>query len=113
MFSFRGDAHKIYLELRDQPDVKQHKDIQETEKIKTYYETLDSEALQLVYYRMIKEQGGMGIIPIFVTAVPWVLFLFSDKVQAVLFINGSFLWAIFILIFFLIFFFVVDSYSTI
>jgi len=102
MFSFRGDAHKIYLELRDQPNVKQHKDIQETEKIKNYYETLNSETLQLVYYRMIKEQSGMGIIPIFVTAVPWLLFLFSDKVQTVLFNNGSFLWAIFIFIYLVI-----------
>src|SRR5699024_8025624 len=99
MFSFRGDAHKIYLELRNQSDVMHHEDIQETEKIKAYYETLDSEVLQLVYYRMIKEQSGMGIIPIFVTAVPWLLFLFSDKVQKVLFNNGGFLWAIFIFIY--------------
>lgn len=99
MFSFRGDAHKIYLQLRNHQDPKQHKDIQETEDIKAYYETLDSQTLQLAYYRMIKEQKGMGIIPIFVSSIPWLLFFFSDKMQSLLFKNGSFLWAIFLTIY--------------
>src|SRR5690625_2367074 len=94
MFSFRGDTHKVYLKLRNQTEVKQNKDIQETAKIKAYYETHASKTLQLVYYRMIKEQSGMGIIPIFVTAIPWLLFLFSEKIQHVLFDNGGMIWAI-------------------
>ncbi|APC47947.1 hypothetical protein [Virgibacillus halodenitrificans] len=94
MFSFRGDAHKIYLQLKNQ-NSKTHKDISETAEIKAYYESLDRETLQLIYYRMIKEQNGTGIIPIYVSAIPWLLFLFSGKVEEILFGNGNLLWVSF------------------
>src|SRR5699024_10724997 len=99
MFSFRGNAHKVYLKLRNQTEVKQNKDIQETAKINANYETHASKSLQLFYYRMIKEQSGKGIIPIFVTAISLLLFLFSEKIQHVLFDNGGMIWAIFILVY--------------
>lgn len=99
MFSFRGDAHKIYLQLKKKDDVQTHKDLKETAEIKAFYESIDSQTLKLIQYRMVKEQNGMGIIPIFVTSIPWLLFLFSSKIQDVLFENGSLLWAIFAFIY--------------
>lgn len=102
MFSFRGDAHKEFLKLKEKKDVHSNKELKETAEIKSFYETLDSEILQLVHYRMIKEKNGMGIIPIFVTSIPWLLFLISSKVQEVLFKDGSLLWAIFIFLYLII-----------
>ncbi|MFD1039701.1 hypothetical protein ACFQ3N_15035 [Virgibacillus byunsanensis] len=97
MFSFRGDAHKLYVTLREQKGP--NKKLEETADIKGFYETLDSDTLQLVHYRMIKEKNGVGIILIYVTSIPWLLFLFSNKMQDVLFKNGIMLGSIFILIY--------------
>ncbi|WP_099156942.1 hypothetical protein [Virgibacillus ndiopensis] len=95
MFTFRGDAHKIFLMLKRQTDILSNKEIKETAEIKSFYENLDSETLKLIYFRMIKEQNGTGIIPIFVTAIPWLLFLFSSKIQEFLF-KDMLIWSIFI-----------------
>ncbi|MFS0647322.1 hypothetical protein [Siminovitchia sp. 179-K 8D1 HS] len=95
MFSFRGDGHKIYLQLRKQQDINAIRALKETKEMKNFYESLDSHTLQLARLRMIKEQNGVGIIPIFVTAIPWLLFLFSSKLQKFLFKDGSMLWAVF------------------
>lgn len=99
MFSFRGDAHKLFLTLKEQKDIHSNKDLKETAEIKSFYESLESETLRLIFYRMVKEQNGTGIIPIFVTAIPWLLFLFSDKIQDFLFKDGILIWAIFITIY--------------
>ncbi|MBP1949937.1 hypothetical protein [Virgibacillus litoralis] len=99
MFSFRGDAHKLFLDLKGQRDIHSNKDLKETAEIKSFYKTLESDTLRLIYYRMVKEQNGTGIIPIFVTAIPWLLFLFSDKIQDFLFKDGILIWAIFITIY--------------
>lgn len=99
VFSYRGDAHKLFLTLKKQNDIHTNKDLKETAEIKSFYESLDSEILQLVRYRMVKERNGMGIVPIFITSIPWLLFLISDKIQEVLFKEGSLLWAIFIIIY--------------
>ncbi|WP_096272536.1 hypothetical protein [Paucisalibacillus globulus] len=90
----RGDAHKIYLELQKSPDKNANKKLSEVATIKSFYESLDEETLKLAYYRMIKEQNGTGIIPIYVTSIPWLLFLFSNKVQEYLFQDGKMLWAV-------------------
>lgn len=94
MFSFRGDAHKLFLTLKEQKDIHSNKDLKETAEIKSFYESLESETLRLIFYRMVKEQNGTGIIPIFVTAIPWLLFLFSDKIQDFLFKDGILIWKI-------------------
>ncbi|SEQ95372.1 hypothetical protein SAMN05216232_3786 [Virgibacillus subterraneus] len=99
MFSFRGDAHKLFLTLKKLKDIHSNKDLKEAAEIKSFYESLESETLRLIYYRMVKEQNGTGIIPIFVTAIPWLLFLFSDKIQDFLFKDGILIWAIFITIY--------------
>ncbi|ASK64043.1 hypothetical protein CFK37_18720 [Virgibacillus phasianinus] len=99
MFSFRGDAHKVFLTLKGQDDIGSDKDLMETAEIKSFYESLDSDTLQLIHYRMIKEKNGTGIIPIFVTSIPWLLFLISDKVQKIFFNNGSLIGIGFILIY--------------
>jgi hypothetical protein len=45
---------------------------------------------------MIKEQSGSGIIPIFVTAIPWLLFLFSSTIQDVLLSYSNLIWISFV-----------------
>ncbi|WP_102349131.1 hypothetical protein [Bacillus sp. Marseille-P3661] len=104
MLSFRGDAHKVYLQLRKKASSSesflQIKDLDEIDEIVNFYRSLDRQTLKKVYYRMIKEKNGSGIIPIFVTAIPWFLFLFSKQLQEILFQDGSFLWAIFGFIYF-------------
>ncbi|WP_085992672.1 hypothetical protein [Oceanobacillus senegalensis] len=86
MPAFRGDAHKIYLHLRKKnSDLKNSKYLHEIAEIKSYYETLESDVLKLVYYRMIKEKNGSGMIPIYVSSIPWLLFLFSSHLEKFLF----------------------------
>ncbi|WP_217587187.1 hypothetical protein [Lentibacillus saliphilus] len=99
MFSFRGDAHKIYLQLKQKNDIKNDRQLKETADIKSFYQSIDSETLRLIHYRMIKEQNGLGIIPLYVTSIPWLLFLFSSKLQDVLFQNGNILWLIFVTVY--------------
>ena len=105
MFSFRGDAHKIFLHLKktfqqNQP-YSNIKELAEVKEIQRLYESIDSSTLKLINYRMIKEKNGSGIIPIFVTAVPWFLFLFSKQLQHILFEEGSSHWLIiFVIVYF-------------
>lgn len=99
MFSFRGDAHKVYLRLNkainNGESTKHMREYIEIEEVQRLYQSLDTSMLQLINYRMIKEKNGSGIIPIFVSSVPWLLFLFSKPLMDFLFKDGSILWAIF------------------
>jgi hypothetical protein len=97
MISFRGDAHKLYLQLKQTPkdQIKYVKVITEMKEFQDYYRSVDSATLKIIYYRMIKEKNGSGIIPIFVTSVPWFFFLFSKQLQQILFKEGSLLWILF------------------
>lgn len=97
--SFRGDAHKLYMKLaklykHDHP-YGQMKELIEIQEIHTFYQTIDTKTLKLIYYRMIKEKQGSGIIPIFVTSIPWFFFLFSKQLQEFLFKEGSLLFLLF------------------
>ncbi len=97
--SFRGDAHKLYLKLRSiykkDKSLKHIKELNEIQEIRIFYKSIDTYTLKLIYYRMLKEKNGSGIVPIFVTAIPWFLFLFTQQLQDFLFQNGSLLWIIF------------------
>nr|WP_263323438.1 hypothetical protein [Neobacillus sp. Marseille-Q6967] len=100
MFTFRGDAHKVYLHLKKRVDdhqpIKTLKDMVEIEEIQAFYQSLDPSELKLIQYRMVKEKNGTGIIPIFVTSIPWFFFLFSKQLQEFLFKDGRhYLWAAF------------------
>ncbi len=99
MLSFRGDAHKIYLRVKrtasHNQSFQQIKELNEIQEYRIFYETIDSDTLKTIYYRMIKEKNGSGIIPILVTSVPWFFFLFSKQLQHLLFHDGSRLWLIF------------------
>ncbi|MEK5520277.1 MULTISPECIES: hypothetical protein [Heyndrickxia] len=94
MFSLRGDAHKVYLQLKRKGLERAHF-LTEIKEIKDFYNSIDTETLTLIYYRMIKERNASGIIPLFVSSIPWLLFLFSTQLQKFLFKEGSVLWAIF------------------
>jgi hypothetical protein len=96
MITFRGDAHKIYNRLKNNPKgIKNSKFLIEIQEIRDFYQSLDSDILMLIYYRMIKEKSGSGMIPIFVAAIPWLLFLFSSQLEHLLFEHGSLNWLIF------------------
>lgn len=103
MFSFRGDAHKVYLKLQKtvhkNESVGQLNDLKEIEGIISFYQSLDSKLLRLIYYRMVKEKNGSGFILIFVTSFPWLLLMFSKQITDLL---GSLLWLIFGFIYLLI-----------
>jgi hypothetical protein len=97
--SFRGDAHKLYMKLasvykHDEP-VGQVKELVEIQEIQSFYQTIDTKTLKLIHYRMIKEKQGSGIIPIFVTSIPWFFFLFSKQLQEFLFKEESLLFLLF------------------
>lgn len=99
MFSLRGDAHKLYLQLKrssiKEVDFHQNIKLTEVKEIQTFYQTVEKSTLKLIYYRMIKEKNGSGIIPIYISSIPWLLFLFSQQLQKFLFKEGSLSWAIF------------------
>lgn len=96
-FSTRGDAHKLYLRLREMApgDITKSHYLKETGEIKEFYQSLDSDTLQLIYYQVAKEKGGIGIIPIFATAIPWLLVLFSKPLEDYIIGNGNMNWMIF------------------
>ena len=111
MLSFRGDAHKIYLKLkknaRRDRSFKHLKEMEEVRKIQQFYQGLDSETLKIIYYRMLKEENGSGIIPILITAIPWFLFLFTNQLQKFLFGKGYYYLILFTIIYFFLLFFTV------
>ncbi|GHI00790.1 hypothetical protein [Neobacillus kokaensis] len=96
MYSFRGDAHRVYLKLQKtvhkKAAVSQLKELKEIEEIIRFYHSLESSALRLIYYRMVKEKNGSGFVLIFVTSFPWLLLMFSKQITDIL---GSLLWVIF------------------
>lgn len=106
MFSTRGDAHKLYMKLKVTSKNKQSLDelgeLTEIEEIQTFYRSLKSSTLKKVYYRVLKEENGMGMIPVLVSAGPWVLLLFSKQLQELLFKDGNMPFFIFITIYLLI-----------
>ncbi|MEC2075236.1 hypothetical protein ABET41_04325 [Metabacillus fastidiosus] len=100
MFSFRGDAHKLYRQLRKANyNLAENKYLVEIAEIEAFYSGIESSILQKIYYRMTKEKNGSGIIPILITSGPWLLLLFSNQIQSFLFKEGSFLWVFFVVIY--------------
>lgn len=103
MISLRGDAHKFYLKLRravkKKQSIGQLKEIREINEIEYFYQHLDDLELRKISYRMTKEQKGTGMIPVLVTSLPWLAFIFSKKLQSWLFKDGSYLWLGFIFIY--------------
>jgi hypothetical protein len=101
--SFRGDSHKFYLKLKETKKLNKQitglEEIEEVRGIYAFYLSLASLDLHSIRYRMIKEKNGTGIVPILITAAPWLLFIFSKQLQALLFQNGSSLWIGFIVIY--------------
>lgn len=97
--AFRGDAHRLYIKLtkanRQDESLRQVKELVEIQEIRAFYQTIETATLQLIYYRMTKEKQGSGIIPIFVTSIPWFFFLFSKQLQEFLFKEGSLLFLLF------------------
>lgn len=107
MFSLRGDAHKIYLQLKGHSlknqDFKYMKKLKEIEEIQSFYNSIDSSTLKQVYYCMVKEKNGSGIIPILVSSIPWLVFMFTEPITEILFKkDGSILWILFVLFYILI-----------
>jgi hypothetical protein len=106
MISLRGDAHKIFLQLKKHantdPEFKHMKKLKEIEEIQNFYNSIDNATLKKVYYRMIKEKNGSGIIPILISSAPWLFFLFSKQLQDFLFKDGSWLWVLFVFVYIIV-----------
>ncbi|RUL53548.1 MULTISPECIES: hypothetical protein [Lysinibacillus] len=98
----RGDAHKIYLRLkRDPKTIKESKYLRDIQEIRAFYQSIDSDILKLIYYRLVKENNGSGMIPIYVSSIPFLFLIFSQNLQSILFVEGSRNWMIFIIIYIL------------
>lgn len=63
-------------------------EIKEIESIDQFYRQLNREALTMIRYRMLKEKDGNGMIPILISALPWLGFLLSKQLQTLLMKNG-------------------------
>lgn len=97
---FRGDAHKIYRRLRKSPQtIGQSKYLKELKEVREFYESIESDVLKLIFYRLIKEKNGSGMIPIYVSSIPFLFLFFSQHLDKILFADGSRNWLIFILIY--------------
>ncbi|WP_170006505.1 hypothetical protein [Bacillus fonticola] len=81
MFTLRGDAHRFFLRIRKRIDTDQKvtaaKEIIEIDSIISFYESLTSSNLKKMKYYMLKEQNGSGAIPLAITTLPWLFFMFS------------------------------------
>lgn len=88
MFSLRGDVHKLYLKLkktfRRHHSVEDMKELIEIGEIEQFYRNLKVSELTKIRYRMLKEKDGNGIIPLLVSALPWLAFIFTKQLNAVL-----------------------------
>ena len=97
---FRGDAHKIYCHLKKNPDnIPDSKYLKEMKEVRDFYLSIDSEILKLIFYRLIKEKNGSGMIPVYVSSIPFLFLIFSNNLQKLLFAQGSRYWLVFILIY--------------
>ncbi|WP_246943229.1 hypothetical protein [Bacillus pinisoli] len=100
MFTFRGDAHRFFMKIK-KSEPKQYtkiKEVQEMTAIIMFYRTLENSLLHKMKYQMMKEQQASGSIPLLVTTIPWLLFIFSKPLLEVLFGNFN-LWIPFVLIY--------------
>jgi hypothetical protein len=106
MLSLRGDAHRLFIQLKrhstSNQEFKYMKRLYEIEKIQEFYNSINSNTLRQVYYCMLKEKKGSGIIPILVSSIPWLLLLFSKQLQDYLFREGSILWIVFVIVYIII-----------
>ena len=93
MFATRGDAHIFYLKLKTTLSKDQQfisiQELTEIDEIQKFYSTIDDRMLKKIYYRMIKEKNGSGIIPILVSSGPLILLVFSNQLQKFLFNYGG------------------------
>lgn len=97
---FRGDAHKIYCHLKKNPDnIPNSKYLKEMKEVRDFYQSIASDILKLIFYRLIKEKNGSGMIPVYVSSIPFLFLIFSNNLQKLLFAQGSKYWLIFIVIY--------------
>lgn len=88
MMTLRGDAHKFYLKIKETyhggQQISGLPEIKEIQAINHFYRQLSVDDLRMIRYRMLKEKGGNGMIPILITALPWLGFLMSKQLQTLL-----------------------------
>jgi hypothetical protein len=103
MVSFRGDAHKFYLKLKKEKkkgkELEQLKELKELREIRHFYRSLDTSTLWNIHNWILKEKNGSGLIPILVTAIPWVLFIFGNQVQEFFKNDEGYLWLLFVILY--------------
>jgi hypothetical protein len=103
MVSFRGDAHKFYLKIKKKYQKgfkpEESKELQELKEIRHFYQVIETRTLGNIHYWILKEKSGSGLIPILVTAIPWVLFIFGNQVQEFFKNDDGYLWLLFVFIY--------------
>lgn len=86
--AFRGDAHRLYEKVKHAVDngtnIEDLPEIKEMQAIDQFYDGLSRQNLELIRYRMLKEKDGNGMIPLLISALPWLGFLLSKQPQTVL-----------------------------
>jgi len=97
---FRGDVHKIYCHLKKQPDnIPDSKYLKEMKEVLDFYQSIDSDTLKLIFYRLVKEKNGSGMIPVYLSSIPFLFLIFSNNLQELLFSRGSKYLVVFIVIY--------------
>ena len=97
---FRGDAHKIYCRLRKNPDnIRKSKYLKDVREVQEFYDSVESDVLRLIFYRLIKEKNGSGMIPIYVSAFSFLLMILSNHLHDLFFAEGRGYWMFFIFMF--------------
>ncbi|WP_235863401.1 hypothetical protein [Ureibacillus sinduriensis] len=87
---FRGDAHKIYCHLKNNStNIAISKYLKEMKEVRDFYQSIESELLKLIFYRLIKEKNGSGMIPVDVSSMPFLFLIFSNNLQKLLFAQGE------------------------
>lgn len=88
MLSLRGDGHKFYLKLKRvyarNHSVKAMRELAEIDEMQRFYRSLTREDLEKIRLRMLKEKSGNGMIPLLVSSLPWLAFIFSKELRTLL-----------------------------
>lgn len=96
---FRGDVHKIYCHLKKNPNnIKTSKYLRDVQEVYEFYETVESDTLKFIYYRLIKENNGSGMIPMLISTIPFLLMILSDDLKTLPLMEGR-NWLFFIFIY--------------
>lgn len=100
----RGDAHRFYVKIKQAKERNQNihelREMKEMEQIVQTYQRMSRQELKKIRYRLEKETQGNGMIPVLVSSLPWLLFIFSKQFHSWMAkTGGDYFWMILFLLF--------------